>query len=111
MEWQTTWPLGITAGPRVDASPLELRLINMGVQWKRKWTFLHNTHRNLFGDASMFECGFAPPIYQLRPMLGDFVAISTDEEIRQFVQIMQTGADDDTSSAVLAATEQVFASP
>jgi hypothetical protein len=108
MEWQTTWPLGITAGPRIDASPLEMRLREMGVQWKREWDFLHNTHRTLFGDAIMFECGSAPPMYYLRPMLGDFLDICTEEEIREFARLMQSADKGEVTFAVQAAKKRVF---
>src|SRR5690606_27644214 len=91
MQWETRWWLGISSGPRVVESPLEVRLRQAGMAWKRDWVFVHNTHRSVFGNAVKFECGGAPPIYELRPVLAEFVAASSDDELRQFVAVMQSG--------------------
>jgi hypothetical protein len=103
MTWKTVWLFGITSGARLDASPLEMRLKNSGITWIPSWQFLHNTHRTILGNATYYECGSAPEIYQLRPVLKDFAAASTDAELREFVRVMQSGTDAEKKVAVEAA--------
>jgi hypothetical protein len=106
MTWRTVWLFGVTSGPRVDVSPLETRLKTSGITWTPSWQFLHNTHRTVFGNATCYECGSAPPIYQLHPVLKEFAAASTDDELREFVRVMQTGTDAAQKAAVDAACEK-----
>lgn len=106
MTWKTVWLFGITSGPRLDASPLETRLRSSGITWTPAWRFLHNTHRTILGNATCFECGSAPPIYQIRAVLKDFAAASTDAELRELVRVMETGTDDQQKAAVEAAGEK-----
>src|SRR3954468_24469764 len=103
---KTVWPFGITSGPRIDASPLEMRLKGSGIAWTPAWQFLHNTRRNVFGGATCRECGSAPPIYPLRPVLKEFAAASTDAELREFVRVMQSGTHADQNAAVETAAEK-----
>ena len=106
MTWKTVWLFGITSGPRVDVSPLERRLKSSGITWTPAWQFLHNTHRTVFGNATCYECGFAPPIYHVRPVLKEFAAASTDAELREFVRVMQSGTDVEQKAAAEAAGEK-----
>jgi hypothetical protein len=106
MTWKTVWLFGITSGPRVEVSPLETRLRSSGIQWTPSWQFLHNTHRNVLGHATCYECGSAPAIYGLRPVLEEFAAASTDAELREFVRVMQSGTDAEQRAAVEAAVEK-----
>ena len=106
MTWKTVWLFGITSGTRVDVSPLESRLKSSGITWTPSWQFLHNTHRNVFGDATCYECGSAPAIYQIRPVLKEFAAGSTDSELREFVRVMQSGTEAEREAAVEAAGEK-----
>ena len=106
MTWKTVWLFGITSGPRVDVSPLETRLKKNGITWTPSWQFLHNTHRTVLGNATCYECGSAPPIYQLRPVVKEFAAASTDAELREFVRVMQSGTDAEQEAAVDAAGEK-----
>lgn len=108
MEWQTTWPLGLTRGPTLDVSPLELRLKKMGTPWTRDWRFLHNTHRTVFGKAICYECGMAPPIYSFRPAIQYFVDASSDAQIKEFVRVMTIGTEAEQSAAVEAAADAAF---
>jgi hypothetical protein len=104
--WKSVWPFGITSGPCIDVSPLEMRLKTSGITWTASWQFLDNTNRNVFGGATVRECGSAPAIYQLRPVLKEFAAVSTDAELREFVRIMQTGTAAQKKAAVEAAAEK-----
>jgi hypothetical protein len=106
MTWKTVWLFGITSGPRVDVSPLETRLKRSGIAWAPSWQFLHNTHRTIFGNATCYECGSAPPIYHIRSVLKEFAAASSDSELREFVRAMQSGADGEVKAAVKAAGEK-----
>ena len=108
MEWQTTWPLGITSGPRITPSPLEHRLTQLGIPWTRRWELLHNTHRRLFGTATCYECGLAPPIYQLKPVLPRYAETATTAELRTFIGVMQNGTDAQQKAAVQAAIDNVL---
>src|SRR5689334_18369613 len=72
MTEKTVWLFGITSGPRVDTSALELRLKRSGIPWTPSWQFLHRTHCNIFGGATCRECGSAPAIYQMTPVLKGF---------------------------------------
>jgi hypothetical protein len=106
MTWKTVWLFGITSGSRVDVSPLETRLKSSGIAWTPSWQFLHNTHRTILGNARCYECGPAPAIHQLRPVLKEFAAASTDAELRDFVRVMQSGTDAEQKAAVDAAGEK-----
>jgi hypothetical protein len=106
MTWKTVWLFGITSGPRVDVSPLETRLNSSGITWTPSWQFLHNTHRTILGNATCYECGSAPPIYQIRPVLKEFASASTDAELREFVRVMQSGTEAEQKAAVEAAGEK-----
>jgi len=108
MTLKTVWLFGITSGPQLDISPLETRLKTSGIEWTRSWRFRHKTHRNIFGRATCYECGLAPPIYRLRPVLVEFAAASTDEELRQFVSVMQSGDAAEQNAAIDAAVEKTF---
>lgn len=110
MEWQTTWPLGITAGPRIYPSPLENRMTKMGVTWTRDWRSLNTTHETLTGQPTYRGCGMAPRIYELHPMLDIIEKSSSDQEIRQFVDVMQHGTDEQQREAIDAAADRALSS-
>lgn len=106
MTWKTVWVFGISSGTRVDVSPLEVRLERSGIAWTPSWRLMHNTHRNVFGGATRYECGDAPAVFQLRPVLKEFAAAATDEDLREFVRVMQSGTDAERKAAVEAAVEK-----
>jgi hypothetical protein len=108
MRWTTVWFGWVTSGPRTDVSPLETYLCGNGVRWTPQWHTLHNTHRNLFGGATCYECGPAPPIYSLRSCLQEFVAASSHDEIRQFVRVMESGTEAEQAAAVDAADNKAL---
>jgi hypothetical protein len=101
---QTVWPLGIPFGPRLDPSPLELRLGRMGASWNRSWFGLRDTEYTIWGSNR--GCSTSPPIYQLRPVMKQFVDASTDDELRDFVAVMQTGAGAQQAAAIDAAAQK-----
>ena len=106
MTRKTVWPFGLSSGTRVDVSPLETRLKQAGIPWTSDWRFLHDTDHNVFGLPIRRGCGSAPPIYSYRPVLGAFAAASTDDELRDFVRVMEAGTGQEQSAAVEAAGEK-----
>ena len=108
---QTVWTFGITRGPSVGPSPLETRLRDKGIGWSADWRFVSETQRTLLGTAISRGCGIAPPIYQIRSMLGEFVSVSSDDDLWEFVRVMQSGGDEEQRAAVNAAVEQVLRRP
>ena len=108
VERQTTWPLGITTGPRIDVSPLEQRLSAMGAAFTRDWRLLTRTDRNIFGGATRRGCASAPPIHSLGAALDLFLATATDDEVRELVRVMTTGTEAEQSAAIEAAADVAF---
>jgi len=109
MSWKTVGLLGITLSSRVDVSPLETRLKSSGIAWTPSWEFLHNTHRNIFGRAIVYECGSAPPIYHIQRVLNHYVSVATDDELREFVRVMQSGTKAEQEAAVEVAGDKGLA--
>jgi len=106
VRWKTIWLFGISSEPQIQESPLETRLNASGIAWSRSWQFLHKTRRNVFGGATSFGCGSAPPIDHLRPILGEVAAALTDEELREFVDVMQSGTDAEQNAAIEAVEQK-----
>lgn len=104
---QTIWPLGISFAPRPDPSALDVRLTKMGVYWNPNWCFVSDVRYGIFGCCGR-GCGRAPAIYQLRPAMKEFVDASTDNELRAFVSVMQSGTDAQRSAAIEAAVDKAL---
>jgi hypothetical protein len=105
---QTVWPFGVTFGPRVEASSLDIKMRQLGIRWNPDWRFLYNTHKTILGTATLHECGSAPPIYQMTPVLTEFVRTASDQEIRKFVQTMESGSDAEQNEAIEAAGDRAL---
>ena len=90
-------------------SPLETRLAAAGIPWTANPRFLSETSYDIFGRQLGRACAIAPPIYQLRPVLKEFAAASTDDELRAFVRVMESGTDAEQRAAVDAACEKALA--
>jgi hypothetical protein len=105
---QTDWIWGIHSSVRVDVSPLETHLTRSGIAWTASNQFCNDTGYSLLG-VNERSCGTAPPINYLRPVRQHFVAASSDAELREFVQVMQNGAEQQQRDAVDAAAEKAFA--
>lgn len=100
MSSKTVWLFGVTSSPRVEISPLEIRLKKSGIEWTPSWQFLHNTHTNIFGSATCRECGSTPLIYELRSVQPEFATAATDSQLNEFVRVMKSGTDDEQKAAV-----------
>jgi hypothetical protein len=101
---RTIGPLGIPLGTRVEVSALEKRLKRMGVAWVADWRFLSEEQASLLGASR--GCGNAPEIYPLTSEMKAFVEAATDQEIREFVRVMQAGTPAEQRAAVRAAEEK-----
>ncbi len=106
MKRQTIWPFGITAGPMIEASAIDLRLQQVGLNANPNWRLLSDTDRTVLGLAISRGCGLAPPIYQLRPVLDEFARTSSDADLREFVRVMQSGTESEQRAAIEAAAEK-----
>ena len=105
---QTEWLFGIKTEEVIQPSSLELWVREHGRSHEHQWRTLAITSKTLFGHPVVFACGMAPPIYQLRPLMGDFVAMATDEELEQFVQVLDDDAENEQEEAVRLASERVM---
>ena len=108
MTWTTVWFYCISSGPRVEVSPLETRLKNDGIAWTPSSRLLHHSYLNMFGRPTMYGCATSPPILSIRLALNEFVAASTEAELREFVRVMQFGDEAEQYAAVEAAMEKVL---
>ena len=108
MEEQTAWKFGITGAARVDPSALDQRLMSAGISWTRDWRTITVLDQNLLGITTCRACNTAPPIYSARPAMQQFARSATTEQLREFVQIMQTGTDGEQHSTLKAAIEREF---
>ena len=98
-----------SSGTVTVPSPLETRLRAAGIAWTARPQFLGATRYDITGRSCGAECGTAPPIYPLRPLLKAFADASTDGELRAFVRVMETGTDAEQRAAVDAACGKALA--
>jgi hypothetical protein len=103
MTSQTIWLGCLSAGPRPDVSPLEVHLSQRGIPWTPRWQSLHAVSSSSLGYVTSRGCASAPPIYSLRTVLKEFVAAASDDEIRAFVRVMESGTEEQQRAAVDAA--------
>ena len=106
MKRETVSAWGRSAGEVAEPSALATRLRRAGIAWTPEWRFLHTVNVNAFGRAVGYECGTAPPIYQIRPVLGEFARGCNDDGLREFVRVMQTGTEAEREAVVGAAGEK-----
>jgi hypothetical protein len=104
---RTTCNFGIEISTKIEPSPLAIRLKKIGAEPPATWQYYGDTTTGLF--TKIRACGTPPPIFNLRPVMQNFVDNSTDSEIHQFVQIMQSGTPAAQSTAIDFATEAAFA--
>lgn len=108
MTWKTIYPFGLTTGPKHQPSPLERRLVQMGETWTPNWHFVHQTGYDIFGRACVRACGKAPAIYSSQALLQWFASTATDDEIREFVNVMQTGSEEEQLALIDATADRIF---
>jgi hypothetical protein len=107
MSTETCYFFSSISTRQVTPSPLERRLIQMNQPWTPNWTFLSHSGSDIFGSRWV-ACSLAPPILDLRPVLQPFADASTDDEIRAFIQVMQTGTETEQKAAVDAAATKAL---
>jgi hypothetical protein len=105
------WVMGLWASERIETSPLEQRLKQAGIPWAAKWEFNHANQVNILGDVLVWECATGQPIYHIRHSLGGFAATATDEQLREFVSVMESGTRAEQQAAVEAVFDQWTAAP
>lgn len=93
MEHRTTW-VGVALAPVVTPSPLEARLNKLGIPWTRDWRTISVIEYAAAGPPLSRGCGSAPYIYGLDLSQPLVMAAATDDEVRAFAHIMQTGTED-----------------
>jgi hypothetical protein len=72
------------------------------------WRHVNGTWKTLWGTPRDFGHGPAPAIYSLQgPMMDSFVNRSSNDELREFVEIMRSGTKSEQYDAVFAAIDKV----
>ena len=107
MKLTSDW-FGLNEKLFVDISPLEVWMIENDETFSPDWQPLSLSRRNFYGGGVMAGSNTPPPIYRLRPAFDDFIAISTDEEIIEFVRIMESGIEEEQRKAVIAVEKKLF---
>jgi hypothetical protein len=107
---ETQW-FGQTTDAVIKTSAIEKWINAHGDSHSNGWIFLNASRMTLFGHVN--ECGRAPAIYPLRAgSLDDlFVINSTEQEISDFVHVMQAGTEDEKQQAVQAAVQRAISQP
>jgi hypothetical protein len=109
ISYKTTWFGVLRLGPDLRPSPLEVWARAMGVNWRSDWHLLSDVEYSLLGTSR--GCSPAPPIYGMRPLMKPFVQNASEQEQRDFLQIMQTGSDAQQTAAVDAVVTKYLDSP
>jgi hypothetical protein len=99
---KTVWFGSIVASESVELSPLAERASALGIKLEPRWKGLNTTQYSALGLVAI-GCSRAPSIYPLHPMLKEFVSAASDDEIRDFVQIMESGNEQQQRATVNAA--------
>lgn len=109
VKYQTRWVWGYDTPQRIEQSQLEL--------WARKnnqfngydWQYIAGTLQTLLGSPTGRACGHAPEIYSLHGFsINLFVKNATQEELNEFMKIMNTGTVSEKKDAVTKAFDIVF---
>ena len=104
---ETQW-FGHTTEAVIKTSAIEKWINSQGNPHSHDWKRLHATRKSLLGQTVGADAANAPPIYPLRAgSLDDlFVINSTEQEISNFVGVMQAGTEDEKQQAVQAAVQK-----
>lgn len=106
---QTEWLFGIKTNEVIQHSSLERWIREHGRSHEYQWRTLAITSQTLFGRPVAFACGMAPPIYQLQPLMNDFVATANQEEIDQLVRALGSEFEQEQEQAVNLAAVKLMA--
>lgn len=105
MSSRTTWLHGLYSNSQTTVSPLETRLRTSGIPWAPQWRLLSEHYVTLLTraracntDAHHIHGNFLP----------NFVAASSDDELHEFIRIMESGTNAEQRAAVEAAMEKAL---
>jgi hypothetical protein len=96
--------------PVIEPSPLADWLARQAGGVTYDWRCMNGTLKTIWGTPVGFGHGRAPPIHQLRgELLRHFVQVSSDEDLRRFVDVMRHGTEQQQEATVKAATDTTLA--
>jgi hypothetical protein len=109
---ETQW-FGQTTHTVIEPSAIERWISEHNDPHSNHWKFLHATYSSMWGNPVGCGCGIAPAIYSLSNsnLCDEFVHNSTDQEINNFVRVMQAGTEDEKQKAVDAAIQRAIPQP
>ena len=82
-------------------SPLAIRASQMGLGVRSDWRLVSDFEWSLLGTSR--GCDLMPPVFRKQTWMEPYVRKASDQEVRAFLQIMQTGTDAQHAAAVDAA--------
>lgn len=90
----------------LERSALRLWMESHGRNSDYHWTFLTSRTASVFGNVLGRGCSPAPPIYELRSVLAVYVANSSDDELAEFVNAMESDSKGRQDAVVAKACEE-----
>lgn len=111
---QTEWRFGLRTTPVITESPLARRYRKLGLKWTFDWRNVKGTYIDSFGRSVGHSHGSAPEIYSLaaHPELQRaWLAVSSDDEVRELFRIMTTGTVNEQRIAIEAVAEKALRLP
>jgi hypothetical protein len=104
---QTSW-LGVRGVAIVSTSPLETRLKSAKIDYRPDWHTLSDYEYSVLGFRNSRGHGTAPPVHAIYRWLDRWVATATEDELRNYVRIMQTGTETEQRAVVQAMIDRIF---
>ncbi|HEY5314803.1 MAG TPA: hypothetical protein VIK18_19875 [Pirellulales bacterium] len=109
LKYQTRW-LGFPTTTALEQSAIEKWLVRRDGQYSNRWVCLYDTSKKTWGQPTLFACGRAPEIYDLRAgSLNDaFAHRASDLQMDAFLHIMQVGSEAEKCTAVQTAIQKAI---
>jgi hypothetical protein len=99
----------LKTSPVIEPSPLATWLARQDGEVEYHWCHTNGTLKTIWGTSVGCGHGRAPPIHLLPAgMLECFVASSTDDELRRFVDVMRHGNEQEQEAAVQAVAKRIL---
>ena len=105
---QTVWFGSISSRPNIEQTALSTWIERNEGAIEYQWKYFGSLRTDPFRWTKAYGSGSAPPIYRMRRLLADFVRLSTEDELRDFVRIMRTGTEPDKKSLVREAADRTL---
>lgn len=102
------WSFGFSTSDRLVSTALERWIDGYLGPHEHDWRHVKGTGWSLLGHGISSGHGLAPPILPSRQETDWLVAAWSDEQLRSFVQVLQTGSDEDQHRAVEEAAEAIL---